>query len=197
MPRLTDKIREEILAQFHIGKSQYELAKVFKVSTATIHALVKGQKPKLKEKLKDRVAAETLINTIDREIQLKENETQVKAFNKEVDILVRRKELVFSIAERAAHKLHSILDGNVVYEKVNIGDGVQQFEPRNMNPADVRDIVEANDKLSITLGVNQRHSNVQIANINQQSQAKTISPEVRSMVKRFAEQTGEEIFISE
>ena len=48
MARLNDDQREKILAQFHAGASQNELAKRFEVSPATINKLCKGIEPKNK-----------------------------------------------------------------------------------------------------------------------------------------------------
>ena len=59
MARLTDDQRERILAEFHVGTSQNELAKRFEVSPATINKLCKGIEPKNV----DKVNALTRINT--------------------------------------------------------------------------------------------------------------------------------------
>lgn len=77
MARLNDVQREKILADFHIGKSQNELAKKYEVSPATINKLCKGVIPKHLEN----VNALTRINT-----ELAgESEYQVNAIHKEVD----------------------------------------------------------------------------------------------------------------
>lgn len=52
MARLTDAKREEIINQYHLGMSQYQLAKDFEVSPATINKLVKGLTPKVEHKYK-------------------------------------------------------------------------------------------------------------------------------------------------
>lgn len=77
MPRLTDAQREKILAEFHAGKSQNELAKIYEVSTATINKLCKGLAPKHLDK----------VNTLTRiNIELAEqSECEVNAIHKEVD----------------------------------------------------------------------------------------------------------------
>lgn len=77
MARLTDQQREHILAEFHIGRSQNELAKKYEVSPATINKLCKGVVPKHLEN----VNTLTRINT-----ELAgESEYQVNAIHKEVD----------------------------------------------------------------------------------------------------------------
>lgn len=56
---------------------------------------------------------------------------------------IRRRKLVLGNAEKLAQKIESMTD--------------EVFEAK-----DIKDLVDANDKLSITLGVNQRHANSQV-----------------------------------
>lgn len=77
MARLTDDQRERILADFHVGKSQNELAKIYEVSPATINRLCKGLAPKHA----DKVNALTRIKTELAD----ESECQVNAIHREVD----------------------------------------------------------------------------------------------------------------
>lgn len=77
MARLTDAQREKIMAEFHVGRSQNELAKIYEVSPATINKLCKGLVPKNL----DKVNALTRIG-IDMAAQ---SECEVNAINKEVD----------------------------------------------------------------------------------------------------------------
>ena len=85
MARLNDDQREKILAQFHAGASQNELAKRFEVSPATINKLCKGIEPKNVDK----------VNTLTRiKTELAEQtEHEVNAVQKEVD--ERMKHILF------------------------------------------------------------------------------------------------------
>lgn len=56
---------------------------------------------------------------------------------------IRRRKLVLGNAEKLAQKIEAMTD--------------EVFEAK-----DIKDLVDANDKLSITLGVNQRHANSQV-----------------------------------
>lgn len=101
MARLTDDQREEILAEFHIGKSQNELAKKFKVSPATINKICKGLEPRHIEK----------VNTLTRiKTDLAgESEYQVNAIHREVDERTKHIQFFNSVAvknvqESMAHK---------------------------------------------------------------------------------------------
>lgn len=77
MARLTDAQREKILAEFHVGKSQNELAKRYEVSTATINKLCKGLIPKHLDKVND-------LTRINIELAA-QSECEVNAIHKEVD----------------------------------------------------------------------------------------------------------------
>lgn len=76
--------------------------------------------------------------------------------------------LVNSTAMLALIRTNKLLQDNKTYEKINVGDGMQQFQPRELNAIDIKNCVEATDKASVTLGVNERHakSNVEVNNTN-------------------------------
>lgn len=75
MARLSDITKEDILNQYHLGISQYQLAKDFEVSTATINKLVKGLTPKLKDKVKEEIAIKSALAI--------ESESLVKGYKQE------------------------------------------------------------------------------------------------------------------
>lgn len=77
MARLNDDQRAKIMADFHAGKSQNELAKKYEVSPATINKLCKGIEPKNIEK----VNALTRIKTELAE----QSEYEVNAIHSEVE----------------------------------------------------------------------------------------------------------------
>ena len=177
MARLTDKDRENILAEFHVGKSQYQLAKDFEISTATINKLCKGLTPKLKDKVKGQVAINTSLQH--------ESERQVKAFEIEVSIQERRSNLVYGASEKLIKRTHDLIVSNRTVEKVNIGDGIQSFQERELNTADLKNLADTVDKASITLGVNQRHASSQVTvnNTNAQQNNNTHSDLITEALK--------------
>jgi len=61
-----------------------------------------------------------------------------------------------------------MLDKNTKLEKINVGEGVQNFEPVELNANDYKALQEMIDKASLTLGVNQRGVTTQINNANVQ-----------------------------
>jgi predicted DNA-binding protein YlxM (UPF0122 family) len=99
-------------------------------------------------------------------------ETALEVHNELVSDELRRKNLVFNATEKIIKKATQILDSNKVVDKLNCGDGIQNFEPRELNTTDLKNLSDTIDKASITLGVNQRHSNSQI-NVNTQNNIQT------------------------
>ena len=85
MARLTDDQREKILAQFHAGASQNELAKRFEVSPATINKLCKGIEPKNVEKVNTLTRIKTELAA--------QSEYEVNAIHSEVE--ERTKHILF------------------------------------------------------------------------------------------------------
>ena len=90
MARLNDEQRQRIMADFHIGKSQNELAKIYNVSPATINKLCKGITPKHAENV-------NTLTRINAELTA-ESEYQVNAIHKEVDQRVKRLDWLRSAA---------------------------------------------------------------------------------------------------
>lgn len=143
MARLNDKQRDMILADFHIGKSQNELAKKYDVSPATINKLCKGLVPKYKDKVNDVVALKSQLS--------KESEYQSECFDKEVNDKLRRANLVYGNAEKALGKLNTMID------EVD-------------NAIDLKTLIDANDKASLTLKVNERFAPKQDINLTNAQQ---------------------------
>lgn len=154
MARLTDKQRDMIISDFNIGVSQNQLALKYECSPATINKLCKGLEPKYKDKVNTIVAIKSELS--------KESEYQSECFNKEVNDKLRREGLVFNATEKLLKKASQMIDKNSVVDKINVGDGVQNFEPRELNTSDFKNLIDTIDKASITLGINPRHANTNI-----------------------------------
>lgn len=173
MARLTPEKREDIKSALLLGDSQYKVAQEFEVSSATVNKIFKELDKETLKQTKSLVKEEVAIKTVLSE----QSERFSKSFDDKVNDEIRRRGLVFGVIEKALELNQDILKANKTYEKVNVGDGVQQFEPRELNTTDIKNIIEGTDKASITLGVNQRHANsqVQINNTNaQQNNVKTL-----------------------
>ena len=132
MARLTDKDREQILADFHTGQyTNRAVAEKYEVTHVTIGKVVKGVKPKYKELVTTQVA----INTELAEASIQE----VTSVTNEVTKLTRYTNLVHRIQEKALGKAENMLDSIEA-------------------PSDLKLIVEAVDRAAITLKVAERHA---------------------------------------
>ena len=132
MARLTDKDRELILADYHTGQyTNRDLAKKYNTSHVTVGKMVKELDPKYKEIVTTQVA-------INREL---EDATfqEVTSVTNEVNKLTKYTNLVNRIQEKALDKAEVMLD---------------QLD----TPSDLKTIIEAVDKASITLKVSDRHA---------------------------------------
>ena len=162
MARLTDKQRDMIISDFNIGVSQNQLALKYECSPATINKLCKGLEPKYKDKVNTVVSIKSELS--------KESEYQSECFDKEVNDKLRREGLVFNATEKLLKKASQMIDKNLVVDKINVGDGVQNFEPRELNTSDFKNLIDTIDKASITLGINPRHANTNIKVDNNNTQ---------------------------
>ena len=169
MARLTDKQRDMIISDFNIGVSQNQLALKYECSPATINKLCKGLEPKYKDKVNTIVAIKSELS--------KESEYQSECFEKEVNDKLRREGLVFNATEKLLKKASQMIDKNSVVDKINVGDGVQNFEPRELNTSDFKNLIDTIDKASITLGINPRHANTNIKVDNNNLQQTNLSVE--------------------
>lgn len=163
MAKLTDDLKDKILSDFHIGKSQNWLATNYNLSPATINKLCKGLVPKYKEKVNTIVSIKSELSN--------ESEYQSFTFDKEVNNQLRLKQIVFNASEKLLVKATKMIEKNQTVDKLNIGAGIQQIEPRELDSSDLKNLADTIDKASITLGVNQRHSNSQININNENNQA--------------------------
>ena len=137
MARLTDKQREDIRNQLILGESQYSIARDYQVSSATVNKIFKtiSEDEFLVKEVKGEIAIKSKLSS--------QSESLVKAFDTKVNDELRRQNLVFNASEKALVKLSSLIDD------------IDEAQ-------DMKHIVDAIDKASITLGVNQRHSNSQV-----------------------------------
>ena len=69
------------------------------------------------------------------------------------------------------------LSKNQKLEKINVGDGVQNFEPVGLGADDFKYCQDTIDKASITLGINPRHANTNIKVDNNNLQQTNLSIE--------------------
>lgn len=106
-----------------------------------------------------------------------EKEQSLICADEVADDIIRRKNLVFGATEKIIQRAREIADSNQVTDKINVGNGVQNFEPRPLDTSDLKNLADTLDKASVTLGVNQRHSNNQVNIQNTNAQQNNIDIE--------------------
>lgn len=102
MARLTDEKRAKIIDEFHLGKSQNQLALEYEVSPATINKLCKGVTPKYKDKV-------NIASAIKSEV-LQESKFLSECFDKEVNRRTQHLLLFQDSALRNQKKANDMLD---------------------------------------------------------------------------------------
>ena len=110
---------------------------------------------------------------LQRKTQLREKiatleDYEIKYLDELIQDEAKIRSLLFSTTALNIIRINEDLQQNLKYEKVSCGDGVQNLEPVKLGASDYKNAQDALDKASITLGVNQRHSNSQI-NVNTQN----------------------------
>lgn len=169
MARLTEQKKKDILNKFHLGWSQNKLAKEFEVSPATINRMCKGLEPKLVNEVNSQIAINSSL--------AEESECQVNAFDKEVNTRMRRMGLVFGVLENALKKNSEILKDGTVEEKINIGDGMQNFQARKLNPKETKELIDGTVSVGKAFGVIEDKANTTINNTNANQQNNEVVPQ--------------------
>ena len=186
MARLTDKQREDIKNALLLGDSQYKVAQDFEVSSATVNKIFKTLDLEVLEKTKGLVKEEIAIKTILSE----QSESFSESFNDKVDEQLRRRNLVFNASEKLLVKATEMIKKGQTVDKINVGAGIQQIEPRELDSSDLKNLADTIDKASITLGVNQRHSNSQVNIQNTNATQVNNNPLTLDEAKKQAELLG-------
>ena len=161
MAKITEAIKEKILADFHTGKfSQRELAKKHSVSNGTVANLLKGLTPKNEHLVEAQI---TLLSA-----QTQNSEIEMSSILSTAKDEAYNRGLIFNATQKNLNRVIDMLDKNTKLEKINVGEGVQNFEPVELNANDYKALQDMIDKASLTLGVNQRGVTTQINNANVQ-----------------------------
>jgi len=137
--KLTEDIKQKIVADWKAGVSQNQLAKRYDVSPATINKLCKGIEQSNIHLVNSQVSVITELNG--------KSEYEVNSITAEVNDKVRRHSLINNNAELIASKIPTMLE---------------QID----SPSDLKTLAEANDRLAITLKVADRHAKSGDVNVN-------------------------------
>ena len=131
MAKITNDIKEKILADWKVGVSQNQLAKNYNFSKATINKICKDVEQTNIELVNTKVS-------LTRALQEK-SEQEVNSIEREVNDKLRRETLVYGFQEKAIKRA---------------GEMLEMTEA----PQDLKHLVDAVDKASITLKVSDRHA---------------------------------------
>lgn len=161
MARITDETKKQVIADYLTGKfSQRDLVKKYNISLGTANKLTKDLAPENERYVEAEVtmiaARQTLPNEQMNAIM---NAAKDEAYNRG---------LIFNATQKNLVKITEMLNKNTKHEKVGVGDGVQSFEPVELNANDYKALQDAIDKASLTLGINQRNASTTINNTNAQ-----------------------------
>ena len=157
----------DIEKHYKAGMSQTEIVKKFQCPKSSLSERIKKEKWEQSEQAKSYISDSIAINEQKANL-IEQDERVVEIADNIIDEQTRRRGLLFNGVEKAVKKMNDIIEHGLVEEKINIGDGMQKFEERKINTSDVKNALDGYDKASLTLGVNQRHSNQQI-NVNTQN----------------------------
>jgi ribosomal protein L15 len=84
------------------------------------------------------------------------------------DAKIRQKELTHGTIEAAVKLMQNMVIENKTIEKINCGEGVQNFEPRELNTTDLKNIVTSTIEAGKAFGVIDTQSSININNTNAQ-----------------------------
>lgn len=135
----------------------------------------KGKTEDLKHEIidlenKKRTISEQETNTMRKLSSL--NDFEITTLNEIVSDEMGIKSLIFNTTVLNIIRTNEHLTNNKKLEKVNVGDGVQNFEEVGLGSVDYKNIQDTLDKASQTVGVNPRFNNSQVT-VNTQNNLET------------------------
>jgi len=164
---LSTRKKNIIIADWKTGSfTKKELEKKHKISFKTLNKLVSGILPTNAEAVDVLCEAEMVKKSIKNPVELKA-----------VENVVKNRIMVDDITCIIANGVKELANKKKAQKVVTVGlgDGVTRTEivEYDLQAKDYKDMQDTIDKASLTLGVNQRHSNnlTQINNQNQQTQS--------------------------
>ena len=161
MAKITEKDKKLLMADFLTGKySQRELAKKFNMSLGTVNKLTKDVEPINEHLVNAQISILTAKAILPNE--------QMNAIMNTAQEEIYNRNLITNATQLNLVRTMEYLSNNKKLEKVSVGTGLQDLVEVGLGADDFKQCQDAIDKASITLGVNQRHSNSQI-NINNEN----------------------------
>lgn len=155
MAKLTDRQKINLIAKWKTGQyTKVQLAKAYKVSESYVRKTI-GEIP---AENADIVEASIIL---EKAKKCDKSAIEVTAINQAVEYRLKReysddnkRVRVYDTSFEILDTINGILKKGTVTEKINKGDGVQDFEPRDINADDALKMANAVDKISQTTNVN-------------------------------------------
>lgn len=163
MAKLTEHDKKLLIADYHTNKySQRELAKKYNVSLGTVSNLTKEISPQNEHIVNAQITILTAKAILPVE--------HLNAILNTAQEAIYNKNLITNATQLNLVRTMEYLSKNQKMEKINVGDGVQNFEPIGLGADDFKYCQDTIDKASITLGINPRHANTNIKVDNNNTQ---------------------------
>jgi hypothetical protein len=158
---LSTRKKNQIIAEWKAGRfnSYYAVAKHHQISQPIAKKMLVNIDQSNVDIVRTGVEYETAK-------KLSKNLVEIKAIENEVANRIK----VDNISNKILDKASQMISSNKTIEKVNVGDGMQSFQERELNSADLKNLADTVDKASVTLGVNQRHASSQVTVNNTNAQ---------------------------
>jgi len=174
---ISTKKKNIIIAMWKTGefKSATSIAKHYKISTKTAQKIIS-------ETSQDNEAIVDLGVQYEMAKKSTKNPHEINTIEKVVEERVKASNFIYDLTNLNLGQLGKHLTSNKKLEKINVGDGVQNFEEVGLGTSDYKNAQETIDKASITLGVNQRHANQQI-NVSTQNNMNQVTEVTKENVK--------------
>ena len=167
-------------ALFELGKSLTEIAEDTGINRTTVSKKAKSEnweKEKIQQLESDIIEYEREKSRLEGKKSTlfqrvaKLDDFAITVLDESIMEKTHLQSLITSTSQLALIRTNEVLTKNSTVEKVNIGEGIQGFGSRELNPRDIRECVEIVDKASITLGINDRHATSKVeVNQNQATQ---------------------------
>lgn len=161
MARPTKYNWEDIKKHYEAGMSQSEIVLNFECPKSSLSEKINKegwtQNEQVKAYIKGSIEVnEQKANLIEQDVRIVEIADSI------VDEHSRRRNLVFNATELLVKRATTMIKENKTTDKISVGAGIQQIEPRELDSSDLKNLADTIDKASLTMGVNQRHSNSQV-----------------------------------
>lgn len=154
MAKLTDRKRNNIVAKWKTGVyTQRELAKTYNVDVATINKIVK----EIPKENADLVEAGVVFENAKRSTK---SQQEISEINKAIEYRLKKefsednkRVKVYDLSYKLIDVVEDLLKNKKVKEKINVGIGVQEFQERDLNTSDVKNISDTISQIGKTLSV--------------------------------------------